>query len=66
VIIVAVTVSTRRHVAIADEPGETPALPGAEPTPTEGLPAPRKLPGERELHTEGALPIHQQETKARK
>jgi len=66
VIIVAVAISTRRHVAIADEPGETTALPGALPVPNEGLPAGRTAPTERELQTEGVLPNHQRETKARK
>jgi K(+)-stimulated pyrophosphate-energized sodium pump len=66
VIIVAVTVSTRRHVAIADEPGETPALPGAQPAPAEGIPAGRTPQNERQLQTEGILPTHQPETKARK
>jgi K(+)-stimulated pyrophosphate-energized sodium pump len=66
VIIVAVTVSTRRHVAIADEPGEPPALPGAQPAPTEGLPAGRTLQDERELQTGRVIPTHQPETKARK
>jgi hypothetical protein len=66
VIIVAVTASTRRHVAIASEPGASPALPAAQPPLTQAIPTERELATERQLPSEHVVPNHQPETKARK
>jgi K(+)-stimulated pyrophosphate-energized sodium pump len=66
VIIVAVTASTRRHVAIASEPGASPALPAAQPPLTQAIPTEREMATERQLPSERVVPNHQSETKARK